>query len=88
MILPRRSFLTGIGATLITAPAIVRAGSLMPVKQMLIGDGIALSTAEHPWRIGVVPPNDFTEQAFVELLLNMKRDNGALVMRPRFLHTP
>lgn len=32
----RRSFLTGIGAALITAPAIVRAGSLMPVKQMIV----------------------------------------------------
>ncbi len=31
----RRSFLIGFGA-LIAAPAIVRAGSLMPVKQMLI----------------------------------------------------
>lgn len=28
----RRGFLTGFGAVLITAPAIVRAGSLMPVK--------------------------------------------------------
>ena len=30
--LARRGFLTGLGAALITAPAIVRAGSLMPVK--------------------------------------------------------
>jgi hypothetical protein len=28
----RRGFLTGLGAVLIAAPAIVRAGSLMPVK--------------------------------------------------------
>ncbi len=34
MITSRRSFLTGFGAALITAPAIVRADSLMPVKQM------------------------------------------------------
>lgn len=34
MITSRRSFLTGLTATLITAPAIVRAGSLMPVKQL------------------------------------------------------
>lgn len=32
MITSRRAFITGLGATLITAPAIVRAGSLMPVK--------------------------------------------------------
>ena len=30
----RRGFLTGLGAALITAPAIVRAGSLMPVKAL------------------------------------------------------
>lgn len=30
----RRSFLTGLAATIITAPAIVRVGSLMPVKVM------------------------------------------------------
>lgn len=33
MILPRRSFITGL-VSLIAAPAIVRAGSLMPVKSM------------------------------------------------------
>ncbi len=32
MILHRRSFLTGLGASLFAAPAIVRAASLMPVK--------------------------------------------------------
>lgn len=31
----RRGFLTGLGAVLITAPAIVRAGSLMPVKRVI-----------------------------------------------------
>jgi hypothetical protein len=31
-ILARRSFLTGLGVALITAPAIVRVGSIMPVK--------------------------------------------------------
>lgn len=34
MITSRRAFITGLGAALVTAPAIVRAGSLMPVKQM------------------------------------------------------
>lgn len=36
--LARRSFITGLGAALIAAPAIVRAGSLMPVRNMLITD--------------------------------------------------
>lgn len=42
----RRGFLTGLGAALITAPAIVRAGSLMPVKQMIepVYFGIDLAT--------------------------------------------
>src|SRR6266704_3082525 len=35
MITSRRSFLTGLGAALVTAPAIVRATSLMPIKQMI-----------------------------------------------------
>ena len=34
MIQSRRSFLIGAAATLITAPAIVRASSIMPVKAM------------------------------------------------------
>lgn len=34
LITSRRSFLTGLGAVLVAAPAIVRAGSLMPVKAM------------------------------------------------------
>lgn len=36
--LARRSFLTGLIALGVTAPAIVRVGSLMPVKQMLWTD--------------------------------------------------
>lgn len=36
LVLPsRRSFLTGIGAVLITAPAIVRMASIMPIKSVL-----------------------------------------------------
>lgn len=37
MIIPRRSFITGL-VSLIAAPAIVRAGSLMPVKAIDIVD--------------------------------------------------
>jgi len=33
--LSRRSFFRGLGATLIAAPAIVRAASLMPVRRMI-----------------------------------------------------
>jgi hypothetical protein len=43
----RRGFLAGLGAALVTAPAIVRATSLMPVKQML-DDGVVLHSMAHP----------------------------------------
>lgn len=36
MTLSRRGFFTGLAAVAVTAPAIVRAASLMPVKRMLI----------------------------------------------------
>jgi len=32
----RRTFLTGLGLALVAAPAIVRSGVIMPVKNMLI----------------------------------------------------
>ena len=58
MIQSRRLFLWGAGAALITAPAIVRASSLMQVKQMAdswctayqlhYGDGVALTSMLHP----------------------------------------
>ena len=44
MITSRRSFIAGLGAALITAPAIVRAGSLMPVRTMIIDP-------EYGWKI-------------------------------------
>lgn len=54
MITSRRTFLTGLGAALITAPAIVRAGSLMPVKQMVdLPEGLVriegLIASEYDW---------------------------------------
>jgi hypothetical protein len=47
MISSRRNFLLGVGAVLVAAPTIVRASSLMPIKQM-IGDGVALQSIAHP----------------------------------------
>jgi hypothetical protein len=46
IITSRRSFLTGLGSALITAPAIVHAGSLMPVRAWVDGDFIPLLNGE------------------------------------------
>jgi hypothetical protein len=43
MILARRSFLAGLGASLIAAPAIVRASSLMKVKPLRIAESLRVS---------------------------------------------
>lgn len=59
MITSRRSVLVGLGAALITAPAIVRAGSLMPVRLMLpdpMVKGLIYQT--WPWD-GVRPIMDY-----------------------------
>lgn len=44
----RRSFLTGLGISLIAAPAIVRAGSLMPVRGIVM----AVNPAVIGWQYG------------------------------------
>lgn len=47
IILPRRKFLTGLMG-LVAAPAVVKASSLMPVKLVDFGDGVALKSMTHP----------------------------------------
>lgn len=47
MIPSRRSFLTGLIASLVTAPAIVRAASLMPVKVMPADEVLARLATGH-----------------------------------------
>lgn len=48
----RRSFLLG-AAGILAAPAIVRASSIMPVKTLAYGDGVALTSMAHPRLAGV-----------------------------------
>lgn len=44
----RRSFLFGLAA--VAAPAVIRIpGLLMPIKRLVVGDGIALNSMHHPW---------------------------------------
>lgn len=99
MILARRSFLAGLGAALITAPAIVRADSLMRVKQMMddcvaltsvphFGDGAALRLVDHPEDGPLRAALELNEQSLVDLLIEIKRPYSGLVLRPRFLHVP
>lgn len=48
----RRGFLLG-AASLLAAPAIVRVGSIMPVKALVpAGDGVALYSMAHPFIAG------------------------------------
>lgn len=62
MITSRRAFLTGLGATLITAPAIVRPESLMRVKTFeFIKPEVALPLYQQL--------TDITRRAFVPRLL-------------------
>jgi hypothetical protein len=73
----------------VAAPAIIRPGLLMPVKQMLLpGDGVGLLSAAHP--CGAVT-YDLTEQsllrAMVEVLLEVPPAARGLRLRPRFIHT-
>lgn len=62
LILPRRKFLTGL-ASLIAAPAIVRASSLMPVKSVTIYKTAALAT--EPLHLTL---QRLTRQAFIPSL--------------------
>jgi hypothetical protein len=43
----RRSFLKGLSAA-IMAPAVVRSSILMPVKEIIVPDGVALKSMVHP----------------------------------------
>lgn len=51
----RRGFLTGLTG-LIAAPAIVRASSIMPVKTLVSGDGVALTSMAHPRLVRLLAP--------------------------------
>jgi hypothetical protein len=56
----RRGFITGL-ISLVAAPAIVRAGSLMPVKSYLLDDGIALNCMSHPEGFNLALAKSFRE---------------------------
>lgn len=70
----RRSFLTGLAATIITAPAIVRVGSLMPVKVMGVSpywEGATLYGGVAIKPIRIAPDFQmFVHQRLVEICLN------------------
>jgi len=84
----RRGFLFGMAAA-VCAPAIIRPGVLMPVKQMLaIGDGVGLFAMSHP--AGGIFDNtvaaDLTETSLLALLQEIRRPHSGLVVHPRFIH--
>lgn len=64
----RRGFLAGLGAVLITAPAIVRASSIMPVRQMLIlGPGDRMPYLASPMDIAAVTRRAFMPRIYVQI---------------------
>jgi hypothetical protein len=67
----RRAFIFGLGAALITAPAIVRAASLMPVKQML-NNGVGLYNIEHPYSYWGTAA-DLTEESLLQAMIEIKK---------------
>ena len=56
----RRSFLKGLFA----APAIVRSSILMPIKEIIVPDGIALKTITHPY-LSLAEAAEITRTAFI-----------------------
>jgi hypothetical protein len=71
----RRGFITGL-ISLVAAPAIVRAGSLMPVKSFEIYDGVALNCMPHPEAFGNMVGVDLTEKSLLQLLVYVRESWG------------
>lgn len=68
----RRGFLTGLGSLLVTAPAIVHAGNLMPIKAYVNND-ISLYSVRHPhWNSMIAA--DLTENSLLQLMIEIRRD--------------
>ena len=59
----RRSFLKGIFG-LIAAPAIVKSEILMPVKEIIVPDGVALKTIHHPY-LSLAEAAEITRTVFI-----------------------
>jgi hypothetical protein len=59
----RRSFLKGI-IGLIAAPAIVKSEILMPVKEIIVPDGIVLKTITHPY-LSLAEVAEITRTTFI-----------------------
>ena len=68
LILRRREFLVGLVSAAFAAPAIVRAASIMPVKQMLVlGPGDRLPYLASPMDIMAVTRKAFVPRLYVQL---------------------
>lgn len=66
--LSRRGFFTGLGASLIAAPAIVRAGSLMPVKSMPDVDALMDAISRGPYEASIFDLQAVVRKAFLPRL--------------------
>jgi hypothetical protein len=90
MTVNRRGFLIGLGVA-VAAPAIVRPSILMPIKQMLWGDGITLTSMAHPepnpWNNMVAA--DLNEESLLTLLKEVRRiGTKPFIISPRYLIFP
>jgi hypothetical protein len=73
--LARRSFITGL-ISLVAAPAIIRAGSLMPVKVML---------AEPEYEYIVVSSSQWTDLLKAQRSINLRRSIALQIINSRGL---
>jgi len=74
--LSRRGLL--FGAAAVAAPAIIRPGILMPIKRILMPDGLLSGVS------GVVT-RDLTEESLVWALMEIQRLGRSLTVRPTHL---
>ena len=86
MLQSRRSFLFGAGVVLITAPAIVRATSIMSIKSFIDYDGVAFQAIEHPWNNLVA--HDLNENSILQLMIEIRKDIDNVTGLSRLIITP
>jgi hypothetical protein len=81
MELNRRGFLIGAGAVL-AAPAIVRAASLMPVRNRLIVPQSVTGDVRWEWRAGYPFPSVYDGEKWIQIHTNTHWDVARNLIKP------